>query len=45
MLDGVRDLFVDFEYVTSVVNECFEPVGIGVLGLRPEPKAETQERT
>ena len=42
LLDGVRDLFVDFEYVTSAVNECFESVGIGVTGLRPEPRAEMQ---
>ena len=45
MRDGVRDLFVDFEYVTSAVNECSEPVGIGVPGLRPEPRAEMQGRT
>ena len=45
MRDDVRDLFVDFEYVTSAVNECSEPVGIGVPGLRPEPRAETQGRT
>ena len=40
LLDGVCDLFVDFEYATSVVNKCFEPFGIGVPGLRPEPRAE-----
>ena len=37
MLDGVRDLFVDFEYVTSAMNECSKPIGIGVPGLRLEP--------
>ena len=42
MLDGVRDLFVDFEYARSAVNECSEPVGIGVPGLRPECRAQTQ---
>ena len=45
MIDGIRDLFVDFEYVRSAVNECSELVGIGVPGLRPEPRAETQGRT
>ena len=45
LLDGVRDLFVDFEYVTSAANECSESVGIGVLGVRPEPRAEMQGRT
>ena len=45
LLDGVRDLFVDFEYVTSSVNKCSESVGIGVPGLRPEPRAEMQGRT
>ena len=39
LLDGVRDLFVDFEYVTSAVNECSEPVGIGVPGVRPDRKS------
>ena len=42
LLDGVRDLFVDFEYATSAVNKCFEPFGIGVPGLRSEPRDETQ---
>ena len=42
LLDGVRDLFVDFEYATSAVNKCSEPSGIGVSGLRLEPSAETQ---
>ena len=42
LLDGVRDLFVDFEYATSAMNKCFEPFGIGVYGLRPDPGAETQ---
>ena len=45
MRDGVRDLFVDFECVTSAVNECSEPFGIGAPGLRPEPRAEMQGRT
>ena len=45
LLDGVRDLSVDFEYVTSAVNECSESVGIGVPGVRPEPRAEMQGRT
>ena len=45
LLDGVRDLFVDFEYVTSSVNECSESVGIGVPGLTAEPRAEMQGRT
>ena len=40
LLDGVRDLFVDFEYATNAVNKCSEPFGIGVpvsdlsLGLK-----------
>ena len=45
LLDGVRDLSVDFEYVTSAVNKCSESVGIGVPGVRPEPRAEMQGRT
>ena len=45
LLDGVRDLFVDVEYVTSAMNECSKSVGIGVLGVRPEPRAELQGRT
>ena len=44
LLDGVCDLFVDFDYVTRAVNKYSEPFGIGVSGLRPEPRAETQGR-
>ena len=36
--DGVCDLFVDFKYVTSAMNKCSEPFGIGVSDLRPEPR-------
>ena len=45
LFDGVRDLFVDFEYATNTVNKCSEPFGIGVSGLIPEPGSETQGRT
>ena len=41
LLDGSRDLFVDFEYATRAMNKCSEPLEIGVLGLTPEPRAET----
>ena len=42
LFDGVRDLFVDFEYATNAMNKCSKPFGIGVPGLRPEPGSETQ---
>ena len=45
LLDGVRDLFVDFEYATNVVNKCSKPFGIGVPGLRPEPRSKTHGPT
>ena len=44
LLDGVCDLCVDFDYVTRAVNKYSEPFGIGVSGLRPELRAETQGR-
>ena len=42
LLDGVHDLFVDFEYATNAMNKCSEPFGVGVPGLKPEPRSETQ---
>ena len=42
LFDGVRDLFVDFKYATNAVNNCSEPFGIEVPGLRLEPRSETQ---
>ena len=45
MLDGVHNLFVNFEYTTSAVDKCSKPVGIGVLGLKPKHRAEMQGRT
>ena len=45
LLDGVRDLFVDFEYATIAVNKCSEPFEIKVPSLRLEPRAEMQGRT
>ena len=45
LLDGVQDLFVDFEHATSAMNKCSEPFGIGVPGLSPKPMAETEART